>query len=647
MACNDQTPPCGCPDYSSTGCLDTYNTDCVKYTGEGISCLDITTGDTLTSILGHLEDVVCALSPTAYSTFDYSCLSVLNINTEKKFVENVSDVLCQILGSQIPGGITSLSTLTASLTTMQTTVNTLSSQTTLDCFEVISGIPGPTTSANTLFAAIQQVLCNHNDSINTLISLGGTGITANDSSTIDFSVSGTGNHTITADAKLSLTSGNSLIANIDGLYVSAPNITVVDTSTIDLTASGTNNHTIQAAVKVSANSGNQVSIQADGIFVPATSVNETDITANDSTTIDFTTSGTNNHTITASVKIDPSVNNIISDTGNGLYADGTTFALSNNAVTDQKLRDSTAYSVIGRKTGSTGDPGDIVATANGVLRRDGSGDLEFGTLTTSNIGNKQVTFAKLPDIPSTSILGRSSEGSGDIETISAGTHLNIAGGVINTYGRTLIGVTKFAASGTWTKPAGCNAVIVEVIAAGGGGGGVSGSGSNAAAAGGGGGGGFARNFITSGLGSTETVTVGTGGAAGASGNNNGSAGGNSSFGAHVVTTGGAGGTGMAFGTTVATAIGGSPGIVSSSAGTLLAQGGSFGRHGIRFSGTVALSGASGSSLYNGEAQGSATSGVGVLGNSQGAGGSGALSTDGSSYAGGPGSTGLVVVYEYS
>lgn len=52
--------------------------------------------------------------------------------------------------------------------------------------------------------------------------------------------------------------------------------------------------------------------------------------------------------------------------------EGATWTINENAVTDEKLRDSAALSVIGRASDSTGDPADIAASADkAVLHRDG------------------------------------------------------------------------------------------------------------------------------------------------------------------------------------------------------------------------------------------------------------------------------------
>jgi len=87
----------------------------------------------------------------------------------------------------------------------------------------------------------------------------------------------------------------------------------------------------------------------------------------------------------------------------------------------------------------------------------------------------------------------------------------------------LLRLTKFTASGTWTRPTEVGSVLVEVQA--------SGAGGNGASNGGGAGGYSKKHVLLASLGATETVTVGIGGATSANGNS-------SSFGAHATATGG-------------------------------------------------------------------------------------------------------------
>jgi hypothetical protein len=105
-------------------------------------------------------------------------------------------------------------------------------------------------------------------------------------------------------------------------------------------------------------------------------------------------------------------------------------------------------------------------------------------------------------------------------------------------------ITSFTASGTWTKPAGLVAAVVEVWGAGG-----SGGRKNANFGGGGGGGGsYVRTYFqASQLGATETVTIGAGGAAVSANNTAGNVGGDTTFGSLVTARGGGGGGGGTLG----------------------------------------------------------------------------------------------------
>lgn len=99
---------------------------------------------------------------------------------------------------------------------------------------------------------------------------------------------------------------------------------------------------------------------------------------------------------------------------------GTVLTIDPNVVTNGKLRDSGALSVIGNSTNAALDPADISATASSdaVLRESGS-TIGWGTIATAGIGNAQVTYAKIQNVTATDrVLGRSSAGAGTIEEIT-------------------------------------------------------------------------------------------------------------------------------------------------------------------------------------------------------------------------------------
>lgn len=116
----------------------------------------------------------------------------------------------------------------------------------------------------------------------------------------------------------------------------------------------------------------------------------------------------------------------------------------------------------------------------------------------------------------------------------------------------------FTASGAFTKATYPTArkVRVRVVGGGGAGGGAAATAAATVSAGAGGqGGGYAESMLdVSALASSVTVTVGAGGTGVSAGTGN--TGGNSSFGAHVVANGGAGGPSVGAGGTVFPALGG-------------------------------------------------------------------------------------------
>lgn len=81
--------------------------------------------------------------------------------------------------------------------------------------------------------------------------------------------------------------------------------------------------------------------------------------------------------------------------GDAITVNTTGVSVTDDGITNAKLRNSSALSVIGRSANSIGDPADIVAgTDHYVLRRSGS-SLGFGLIGTNNISDDAITEAKL------------------------------------------------------------------------------------------------------------------------------------------------------------------------------------------------------------------------------------------------------------
>lgn len=95
-------------------------------------------------------------------------------------------------------------------------------------------------------------------------------------------------------------------------------------------------------------------------------------------------------------------------------------AISANAVTNLALRDSSALSVIGRSANSVGDPADITATAaSGAVLRESGSTVGFGQVATAGIADNAVTDAKLRQGAARSVIGRTASSTGPVADIAA------------------------------------------------------------------------------------------------------------------------------------------------------------------------------------------------------------------------------------
>ena len=215
------------------------------------------------------------------------------------------------------------------------------------------------------------------------------------------------------------------------------------------------------------------------------------------------------------------------------------------------------------------------------------------------------------------------------DTGRIGQYNNLRADVL-TIGSVLTGPTiqTFTSNGTWTKPAGCRRIVVELVGGGGGGGGSRCT--TVLGASGGGGGGYSRKIIDVEAIASETVTIGAGGIGGSYDGSYvytpATAGGTTSFGAHLSATGGAIGSN-------ASTNGGAGGVGSSGDINLTGISGGMSRSLI-----VSTSDIGSFAGYGGETK---------L-NAYGRGGSGGQSayTCPSRVAGSNGSSGIVIVTEY-
>jgi len=137
---------------------------------------------------------------------------------------------------------------------------------------------------------------------------------------------------------------------------------------------------------------------------------------------------------------------VVSDGDKGdvtVSSTGTVWTIDNDVVTDAKLRNSGALSVIGRSANSTGDPADISGTASSdqVLRVSGT-TLGFGTVATAGIANNAVTDAKIRQSAGLTVIGRAANSTGDVADIGAG----VDGYVLRRIG-TLLGFGPIATAG--------------------------------------------------------------------------------------------------------------------------------------------------------------------------------------------------------
>lgn len=97
------------------------------------------------------------------------------------------------------------------------------------------------------------------------------------------------------------------------------------------------------------------------------------------------------------------------------------FNVVDDSISDAKLRNSAAVSVIGRSANSAGDPADIAAGANDTLLRRVSDAVGFGALTLGMAAANLWTYAKLQQGTALSVLGVTGNATANLADIAAAT----------------------------------------------------------------------------------------------------------------------------------------------------------------------------------------------------------------------------------
>lgn len=174
--------------------------------------------------------------------------------------------------------------------------------------------------------------------------------------------------------------------------------------------------------------------------------------------------------VAATAAVTANTAKVTNATHTGDVTGATALTIANNAVSNAKMADMATATIKGRTTAGTGDPEDLTATqatallntfttglkglapASGggttnFLRADGTwaappgggggvSDADYGDITVSGTGtvwtidNNAVTFAKMQDIGTGTLIGRFNAGTGDPETMTYGGGLEVNTGIL-------------------------------------------------------------------------------------------------------------------------------------------------------------------------------------------------------------------------
>lgn len=106
-------------------------TNCIYYPGPGLTCIGAETNERLSTILQKIDAKLCTLNPDVYSTYNTFCLAP--INTEKEFVEAISDQFCTL---RTDFTTFTSSTFPTAIAAVNTSINTLNTPNVSSCVQI-------------------------------------------------------------------------------------------------------------------------------------------------------------------------------------------------------------------------------------------------------------------------------------------------------------------------------------------------------------------------------------------------------------------------------------------------------------------------------------------------------------------------------
>lgn len=150
-------PASPCTNCDNSDCPNgVINSTCVYYGGVNLPCVGASTNDRLDLILQKIDAKICTTVSDLYSTYNTYCL--LPTNTEKAFVEKISQQFCTLKGDF---NTFTTTTFPAAITVVNNTINTINHPNLNSCAFV--GFNAGTDTIKDALSKLSIAVCNIND----------------------------------------------------------------------------------------------------------------------------------------------------------------------------------------------------------------------------------------------------------------------------------------------------------------------------------------------------------------------------------------------------------------------------------------------------------------------------------------------------